>query len=37
MFTTSSTGQPLVQASWTFFNANYSGTINLPVNTDPQL
>ena len=32
MFTTSSTGQPLVQASWTFFNSDYSGTINLPVN-----
>jgi len=35
MFTTSSTGQPLVQASWTAFNGNYSGTINLPVNTNP--
>jgi filamentous hemagglutinin family protein len=32
VFTTSSTGQPVVQASWTFFNSTYSGTINLPVN-----
>jgi hypothetical protein len=36
MFTTSSTGQPLIQASWAFFNADYSGTINLPVGTNTQ-
>lgn len=32
LFTTSSSGQPLIQASWEFFNANFSGTINLPAN-----
>jgi hypothetical protein len=31
-FSTGAGGQPVVQASWEFFNANFSGTINLPVN-----
>ena len=35
MFTTSSTGQPLVQASWAFFSTGFTGTINLPANTNP--
>jgi len=32
LFTQTSGGQPLIQASWAFFNPNVSGTINLPVN-----
>ena len=32
LFTQTSGGQPLIQASWSFFNPNFAGTINLPVN-----
>jgi hypothetical protein len=34
MFTTNN-GQPVIQASWAAFNSSYSGTINLPADTNP--
>jgi filamentous hemagglutinin family protein len=33
IFSTGAGGQPVVQASWEFFNANFSGSISLPLNT----